>query len=73
MGVRIEWRLGGKEGRTLILSDGTSSGYRTDAKVEKQVRQDATILAGMKRESIDVQASDGSWLATVRADGKSDA
>ena len=69
MSTRIEWRLAGKEGRTLILSEHTTSGFRTDPKAEKEVKADASILATMKRDSIDVQGSDGSWLATVKADG----
>jgi hypothetical protein len=62
---RIEWRLAGKGGRALILSERTTADFWLDPKVERQVRADAAILAAVKRDAIDVVGSDGSRLATV--------
>jgi hypothetical protein len=65
----IQWSLGGKDNRSLVLGPQTTDEFRRGGKTHRAVLADAALIAGMKRESIDVMGSDGSWLATVKADG----
>ena len=67
----IQWSLGGREGRTLVLSAQTSLDYRESQKTAKEVRRDAALIATMKRVAIDITSDRGELLATVHP-GKGD-